>query len=74
MNNEVHDESKAGYEGVTKDVSLWKRSEKKPSKIVDGNKIPISVSIASLYNVHFHYEENMLTYLYQKWISLEGNY
>lgn len=49
-------------EGVTKHVGLCKRSYKKSKKIVDGNKIPTNVSIASLYNMSSHYKESV-----QKW-------
>lgn len=73
MNNEVHDRYGPVNEGVTKDVDICKRADKKLKKIVDGNKIPTNVSIASLYNMYFHYEESVLKwkYLYHKWIALE---
>ncbi|CAI8595092.1 unnamed protein product [Vicia faba] len=60
MNNEVHDEPEPVNEGVTKDVDLCKRKDKKSKIIVDGNRIPTNVSFFSLYKVSFHYEEIVL--------------
>ncbi|CAI8603955.1 unnamed protein product [Vicia faba] len=67
MNNKIHNGSEPVNEGVTKDTY------KKSKMIVNDNKIPTNISIASLYNVSFHYGENVLKwkYLYQKWIALE---
>ncbi|KAL5079391.1 hypothetical protein RYX36_007812, partial [Vicia faba] len=44
MNNEVHDELEPVNEGVTKDVDLCKRKDKKSKIIVDGNRIPTNDS------------------------------
>ncbi|CAI8612872.1 unnamed protein product [Vicia faba] len=60
MSDEVHDGTEPINEGVTKDVDLCKRSKNKSNTIIYGNNISINVSIASLYDMYFHYEESVL--------------